>query len=180
MRTRPTCETEKTIPFSAFPAETRAVVVRPARADDLDVLVGFSVAMARETEDYDLPVERVRAGMGALLADPARGRAFVVESDGAIAAALVLTVEWSDWRNGWFWWIQNVYVHPEHRRRGHYRRLHEHVRSLAARDPEVCGLRLYVEHHNGNAQRTYESLGMVDAGYRMYEAALPKPAAGTP
>ncbi len=155
--------------LAAFTPEPRAVTVRPARAEDLDTLVGFSVAMARETEDYDLPVERVRAGMGALLADPARGRAFVVDDDGAIAAALVLTVEWSDWRNGWFWWIQNVYVHPDHRRRGHYRRLHDHVRALAARDPEVCGLRLYVEAGNRNARTTYAAMGMEETHYRLYE-----------
>jgi ribosomal protein S18 acetylase RimI-like enzyme len=155
--------------LASFAPAAPLAAVRPARPGDLDVLVAFSVAMARETEDYDLPVERVRAGMGALLADPARGRAFVVENGGAIAAALVLTVEWSDWRNGWFWWIQNVYVHPEHRRQGHYRRLHEHVRALASRDPEVCGLRLYVETGNDHARRTYAAMGMEETHYRLYE-----------
>ena len=81
----------------------------------------------------------------------------------------MLTLEWSDWRNGMFWWIQSVYVRPEHRRRGHYRRLHEHVRALAARDPGVCGMRLYVEHENRSAQATYRALGMSETAYRLYE-----------
>ena len=143
--------------------------VRAARADDLDVLVEFSVAMAHETEAYELPPDTVRAGMAALLADPSRGRVFVVEDGGAVVAALVLTLEWSDWRNGFFWWIQNVYVVPAHRRRGHYSRMHEHVRALAARDPETCGLRLYVEQDNRAARTTYERLGMRETHYRLYE-----------
>jgi ribosomal protein S18 acetylase RimI-like enzyme len=81
----------------------------------------------------------------------------------------MLTLEWSDWRNGWFWWIQSVYVRPPHRRRGHYRRLHDHVRALAAREPGVCGLRLYVERDNLPARATYERLGMRETAYRMYE-----------
>jgi ribosomal protein S18 acetylase RimI-like enzyme len=93
----------------------------------------------------------------------------VVEDDGRVVATLMLTTEWSDWRNGWFWWIQNVYVHPEHRRRGHYRRLHDQVRALAASEPDVHGLRLYVEHENHGARETYRSLGMLETRYRLYE-----------
>jgi ribosomal protein S18 acetylase RimI-like enzyme len=144
-------------------------IVRAARADEAEILTGFNVAMARETEALGLPVEVVRASVAAFLADPARGRWYVVEEGGAIAAALMLTYEWSDWRGGFFWWIQNVYVAPDHRRRGHYRRLHEHVRALAARDPEVCGLRLYVEHANTGAQETYRALGMEQTHYHIFE-----------
>ncbi len=146
-----------------------AVRVRAARVDDLETLVAFSVAMARETEDHALPPATVTAGLAALLRDPARGRAFVVDDGGRVVAALVLTPEWSDWRNGFFWWIQNVYVDPAHRRRGLYRRLHDHVRAQAAADPGVCGLRLYVERDNQAARRTYEALGMAETAYRLYE-----------
>jgi len=148
-----------------------AYFVRPAKPDDLDALVGFNQAMARETEDLALDVATLRAGVAALLADPARGRWFVIEAGGAVAAALTLTTEWSDWRNGFFWWIQSVYVRPEHRRRGLYRMLHEHVRAAAESDPEVCGLRLYVERENANAQATYRALGMHETHYRLYEQA---------
>jgi ribosomal protein S18 acetylase RimI-like enzyme len=85
----------------------------------------------------------------------------------------MLTYEWSDWRNGDWWWIQSVYVAPEYRRQGVYAALYAHVLAGARANPGVCGLRLYVERDNTGAQRTYEALGMEDAGYRMYEAATP-------
>jgi ribosomal protein S18 acetylase RimI-like enzyme len=153
-------------PVAASTPEPR---IRDARPEDAGVLVDFAVAMAKETEGHLLSPEVVRAGVGSLLADPARGRVVVVEVEGRVVAALMLTLEWSDWRNGWFWWIQSVYVRPEDRRRGHYRRLHDHVRALAAREPDVCGLRVYVERDNLPARATYERLGMRETAYRMYE-----------
>ena len=81
----------------------------------------------------------------------------------------MLTFEWSDWRNGRFWWIQSVYVAPEHRRKGVYTALHEHVRNAARADKECCGLRLYVERENTGAQATYLAMGMVETHYRLYE-----------
>ena len=146
--------------------------IRPATPADRDVLVGFARAMALETERLELDLETVRAGVAALLADPARGRVFVIDVDGAPAATLMITYEWSDWRNGFFWWIQSVYVAPAHRRRGLYRLLHEHVRDLAARTNGVYGLRLYVEHENRNAQATYRRMGMDETHYRLYEQAV--------
>jgi ribosomal protein S18 acetylase RimI-like enzyme len=162
--------------FVAEAAPGEETPVRPAGLRDLDVLVGFALAMARETEDLALDPAVVRPGMAALLEDPARGRMFVVEAEGGIAAALMLTLEWSDWRNGFFWWIQSVYVRPEERRRGHYRRLHDHVVALAAREPDVCGLRLYVERENRAAQATYRALGMDGTPYRMFEQSTRRPA----
>ena len=143
--------------------------VRLAHPGDTDILTAFDRAMARETENRELDLEILRAGTAALLADPERGRVFVVEVNGDVVATLSLTLEWSNWRNGYFWWIQSVYVRPDHRRAGHYRRLHEHVVAQAARDPQVCGVRLYVEHENHPAQRTYRALGMDETGYRIYE-----------
>lgn len=149
-------------------AET-TLSVRAASARDREVLVEFAAAMASETEDKGLDRTLLRAGVDAMLADAARARVFVLEVDGEVVASLMLTLEWSEWRNGWFWWIQSVYVRPSHRRRGLYRRLHEHVRRLAAQQPEVCGLRLYVEHENHAAQSTYRALGMFETDYRLYE-----------
>jgi GNAT superfamily N-acetyltransferase len=143
--------------------------VREAVAEDRDALVEFARAMARETEHRELDLATLRAGVAALLADPARGRVFVVESERRPVATLMLTYEWSDWRNGCFWWIQSVYVAPEHRRRGLYRLLHEHVRTLARETPGVCGLRLYVERDNVTAQQTYRRMGMEETAYRMFE-----------
>jgi GNAT superfamily N-acetyltransferase len=146
--------------------------IRDAVPADRDALVAFAQSMARETEDRELDTATLRAGIAAFLADPARARAFVLECDGRPAATLYLTYEWSDWRNGFFWWIQSVYVAPAERRRGHYRRLHEHVRSLAARAGNVCGIRLYVERENHAAHATYRALGMHETEYRIYEEPL--------
>ncbi|RIK95855.1 MAG: GNAT family N-acetyltransferase [Proteobacteria bacterium] len=148
--------------------------IREARASDHATLVRFAAAMARETEDLALDPATLSAGVTALLADPAKGRVFLLEQDGAPVATLMLTTEWSDWRNGWFWWIQSVYVEPAQRGRGHYRRLHEHVVALAAERPDVYGLRLYVERENAAAQKAYRSLGMHETHYRLFEQATRK------
>ena len=99
--------------------------VRPARPADAERIAAFQVAMARETEDLELAPERVRAGVARALADPGRGRYLVAELGGEVVACLLVTREWSDWRDGWFWWIQSVYTAPAARGRGAYRRLHE-------------------------------------------------------
>jgi GNAT superfamily N-acetyltransferase len=147
--------------------------IRAATVDDAPRLRDWACAMALETEHKRLDPETVDQGIRAVLDQPRRGAYFVAERGGEAAGTLMLTYEWSDWRNGDWWWIQSVYVAPQHRRQGVYASLYAHVLAGARADPAVCGLRLYVERDNANAQRTYESLGMVDAGYRMYEAATP-------
>ena len=143
--------------------------VRPATPADLDVLVDFNAAMALETEDRRLDPDRLRAGVSTALSDPARGAYRVAERDGRVVGALLLTREWSDWRNGWFWWIQSVYVAPDARGRGVYRALHESVLAEARADGKVCGVRLYVEQDNRAAQATYAAVGMRRARYAVYE-----------
>ena len=144
--------------------------VRPATDADAALMVRWAEAMAFETEGKQLDDATVARGIAAGLADPQRARYFIATVAGEPAGTLMLTPEWSDWRDGWWWWIQSVYVAPAHRRKGVYRALYSHVLAQARADSGVCGLRLYVERENTNAQRTYEFLGMVDAGYRMYEA----------
>jgi GNAT superfamily N-acetyltransferase len=151
-----------------------AIVIRNATFEDIERMADWAVAMAWETEQKALDPETVRKGIRAVFDQPGRGAYFIAERDGEAAGTLMLTYEWSDWRNGDWWWIQSVYVAPQHRRQGVYAALYAHVKQAAEQRTDVCGLRLYVEHHNANAQRTYESLGMVDAGYKMYEAALPR------
>jgi GNAT superfamily N-acetyltransferase len=143
--------------------------VRPALREDLDLLAAWAQAMAWETEQKRLDPDVLRRGVATALADPSLGRYFVCERDGAPAGTLMLTTEWSDWRCGHWWWIQSVYVAPEHRRAGVYRALHGHLLGLARARADVCGLRLYVEKQNATAQRTYQSLGMDDAGYLLFE-----------
>jgi ribosomal protein S18 acetylase RimI-like enzyme len=147
--------------------------IREATHQDIELLAGFAEAMAWETERKRLDPARVRRGVAAVIEAPQRGRYLIAELDGQPAAALMLTYEWSDWRAADWWWIQSVYVVPSARRRGLFGQLYRHVLAQAEATPEVCGLRLYVEHDNQIARATYDALGMVDAGYRMLEFALP-------
>ena len=147
--------------------------VRVATPQDAATLAEFNAAMARETESKELLPEVIGAGVRSLLARPASGFYVVAEEDGALAGSLMITREWSDWRNGWFWWIQSVYVRPEARRRGVYRSLYHHVQNLAAADPGVCGFRLYVDRENGAAQQTYGALGMKATRYLVFEELKP-------
>lgn len=148
-------------------------VVRDAVADDRDWLAGCAVALALETEHKQLDPDTVRAGVGAGIADPAKARYFVaVDDDGVPAGTLMLTREWSDWRNGDWWWIQSVYVLTAQRRRGVFAALYRHAQARARDTAGVIGLRLYVERGNDAARRTYVALGMSDAGYDILEAPL--------
>lgn len=144
--------------------------VRSATHSDIEALVQFNQAMAIETEGKALAAQVLEPGIGYLLTHPGEGQYLVALSAAdAIAGALMLTYEWSDWRNGRFWWIQSVYVKPEQRRLGVYRSLHAHARGLARNDPQAVGIRLYVERQNVSAQQTYQVLGMVETDYRLYE-----------
>ena len=139
------------------------ICVRPARLEDLDTLVAFQQAMASETEDRALDETRLRPGLAAVLGDPVRGRYLVAERGGVALACMMLTAEWSEWRNGWFWWIQSVYTSPGARGLGLFRRLYDHVMDEARERGNVCGLRLYVEKENEAAQRVYERVGLIRA-----------------
>jgi GNAT superfamily N-acetyltransferase len=143
--------------------------VREATPADAAVVVEFNRLLAEESEGKQLDPAVLAAGVAAQLADPQKGRYFVAEEGGAILGQLGLTFEWSDWRNGWMWWIQSVYVRPDARRRGVFRALFEHVRQAALNDGQVVGLRLYVERENHGAQMTYERLGMQASGYFVLE-----------
>jgi GNAT superfamily N-acetyltransferase len=147
------------------------VRVREARAGDAALLIDFNAAMALETEGLTLEREILARGVRAALGDAARGFYCVAELDGRPAGCLMITREWSDWRNGWAWWIQSVYVAPHARRRGVYAALHEHVLALARRAGDVVALRLYVERSNLPAQATYVRQGMAASHYLMFEAA---------
>jgi ribosomal protein S18 acetylase RimI-like enzyme len=143
--------------------------IRPAKAGDAAVLAEFNIAMARETEGKRLLPAVVGAGVKRMLAEPALGFYLVAEAGGAVAGSLMVTTEWSDWRNGRFWWIQSVYIRPEWRRRGVFRALYRELGEIAQREPDVCGFRLYVERENATAQATYRSLGMEGTDYLLFE-----------
>ena len=147
--------------------------IRRAILSDSKALAEFNIAMARETEDAELIPEVITAGVEAMINNPQMGFYLVFEDGGEIQASLMVTTEWSDWRNGLFWWIQSVYVKEAYRRQGLYRKLYERVKSLSEAEKHVCGFRLYVEYENLVAQKTYRSLGMAETGYKMYEELKP-------
>ncbi|PSQ86034.1 MAG: GNAT family N-acetyltransferase [Bacteroidetes bacterium QS_3_64_15] len=160
------------------------LTIRRATVDDAETLARFNEAMAEETEDKPLDPDTVRAGVRAVFEKPEQAFYLVAERDESIVGshsestssrvlgALMITTEWSDWRNADFWWIQSVYVRPEARRAGVYTVLHREVRRRARDADGVCGLRLYVERDNAAAQAAYNELGMTESPYRMYEEML--------
>ena len=146
--------------------------IRLATPADAGVLIEFNAAMALETEGKELLPDVIGAGVRSLLGNPAAGFYLLAEQDSAVGS-LMITKEWSDWRNGTFWWIQSVYVRPDFRRQGIYKNLYRHVQELASKDPAVCGFRLYVERENERAQATYSALGMKQTHYLVFEELKP-------
>ncbi len=153
-----------------------SIRIRTARTTDAEIIAHFNTLLAQETEARLLEPERLRRGVECVLADPARGTYWVAEIDAQIVGQLLITSEWSDWRNGFFWWIQSVYVAQCWRGQGVFQSLYSHVRRLASDRAEVCGLRLYVEASNGRAKQTYERIGLARTHYEVYEVDFRRPA----
>jgi GNAT superfamily N-acetyltransferase len=145
------------------------LTIRRATPADLGTIIEFNLRLADESEGKTLDRELLTAGIRAALADPAKGPYFLAEREGEAVGSMQVTTEWSDWRNGWFWWIQGVYVRADARRQGVFRALYEHVLETARNDPTVIGLRLYVERDNHRAQQTYLNLGMGWTSYGVME-----------
>jgi GNAT superfamily N-acetyltransferase len=143
--------------------------VRRAVLADVQVIAEFNWLLAKESEGVLLDRAVLDPGVCAVLEDPAKGLYYLADDGGRILGQIGLTFEYSDWRRGWFWWIQSVYVRPESRRQGVFRSLFDHVHQLAVADPEVIGLRLYVEEENAGALATYERLGLIKTGYLVRE-----------
>ncbi|GGE87256.1 GNAT family N-acetyltransferase [Shewanella carassii] len=145
------------------------MLIRKGTPRDAEALVAFNQAMAQETEGLSLDSDTLSRGVSTLLENPAKGFYLVAEIDGEIAGSLMVTYEWSDWRAADYFWIQSVYIKPEHRRKGIYRALYQEVKALAERQGGAASFRLYVEQENARAQQTYQSLGMSQSHYLMYE-----------
>lgn len=148
------------------------LLIRDARPHDRDAIAAHNAAMGLETEGKTLDRETLAQGVAAALADPTKLRYWVAEHHGDVIGQAGVTLEWSDWRNGWIWWIQSVYVHPDHRRAGVFQRLLDAIRETARDQGNVVALRLYVEEANTRAQAAYHALGLHPAGYLVYEQPL--------
>lgn len=157
------------LPFAGNAQMTLSI--RPAAAADVPALCAWNGAMARETEGLELDAAVLERGVRGVFEQPQRGFYLVAEWNGAAVGGLLVTFEWSDWRNGDYWWIQSVYVVPEARRVGAFRALYAEVERLA-RAARAASLRLYVETANDRAQATYKRLGMHRCHYEMYEQVL--------
>ncbi len=143
--------------------------VRMANKNDWKTISEFNVHIVAETENRRLDYRITSEGVKKLFKKPEYGFYIVAEKDGVIVGSMLIIKEWSDWRNRFFWWIQSVYVKPEFRRQGVYRRMHDFVKKKAEQNPCVCGLRLYVEKNNRKAKETYTSMGMHETDYIIYE-----------
>ncbi len=167
---------EKSIPAprEVFNTHGMNINIRRGKLTDTETIAGYNAALAAETEHLELDRDRLLLGVRVVLDDPSKGfytiaETGAAETGGMVVGQMMITFEWSDWRNGTFWCIQSVYVHPDYRRRGIFSRLHRHVADDARQLGTVCGLRLYVEKANKQAQRTYQRLGMQQAIFDMYE-----------
>jgi GNAT superfamily N-acetyltransferase len=140
-----------------------------ARRSDIPAIVGFNAALARETEHKELPLDILTRGVTRLLDKPEFGQYFVAEVDGKVVGCMMITYEWSDWRDGLIYWLQSVYVRTEYRRRGVFKAMLSAVENKAMTSPDVCGLRLYVERENAPAQATYEKHGLGPTPYQVME-----------
>ena len=149
-----------------------SIAVGRATTEDVAAIAQFNIAMAAETEDLALDPQTVHAGVAAVVSDDRRGFYLVARSGGKAVGSLMITYEWSDWRNGNLWWIQSVYVAPSARKQGIFRLLYDNVISLAKQSGDAAGVRLYVEKDNRGAQAVYRKLGMSETAYRVFEIIL--------
>ena len=146
-----------------------AIVIRKAEISDITTLVDFMLKMAKETEDLNLDASVLEAGIAGGLKDTKKAEYFIAENNGNSIGSLMITKEWSDWRNAWVLWIQSVYTVEKYRNKGVYRSLYNHIQQLVKKEENYCGIRLYVDNTNVVAQRVYSKLGMNGEHYTLYE-----------
>lgn len=145
------------------------MIIREAKKEDAPSIATFQLAMALETEDLQLDKPTVDLGVAKVFDDPSKGTYYLAEKKGQVIASLLTTFEWSDWRNGTVLWIQSVYVVPEERRNGVYKKMYQHIQQLVEQNSKLKGIRLYVDQTNTHAQQVYQKLGMTAEHYQLFE-----------
>jgi len=143
-------------------------MIRKAEIDDAAIIAEFNSLMALETEGLQLDAETVLAGVKQAI-DGNKATYYLYEKADKIVGQAMITREWSDWRNGFFWWLQSVYVHENYRRQGIFRSLYQYIKKLSEENEDICGIRLYVDINNKKAQSTYQMMGMQETDYKLYE-----------
>ena len=143
--------------------------VSKAQKSDIPAIIQFNINMAMETENKKLDKQTVTRGVNKVFSSPSLGYYIIVKDSSGILGCLMITYEWSDWRNGLFWWIQSVYVKKEYRRKGVFRKMYNFIHEKAISDTTCTGIRLYVENNNSVAQNVYNNLGMVETHYKLFE-----------
>ena len=145
------------------------ISIREGTISDATLISNFQQHMALETESKNLDKYTVLKGVEKVLASSDRGFYIIAEVASKVIGSLMVTFEWSDWRNGWFFWIQSVFVEQSYRRQGIYRLMHNEVINRCKESKDCCGIRLYVERDNINAQKVYKNLGMHETDYYLFE-----------
>jgi L-amino acid N-acyltransferase YncA len=145
------------------------MIIREATTKDIPHLLDFQLKMALETENITLEISSLTQGVNKLFKDPTKGRYYVAEENNEVMGCLMTTYEWSDWRNGTVIWIQSVYIATSHRGKGVYKTMYEHIQKMVSDDPDLRGIRLYVDKTNRAAQQVYTNLKMNGDHYQVFE-----------
>ncbi len=145
--------------------------IRLATFKDAKIICENNIKMAYESEYIHLSKELVLSAVETLLCDKNKGFYLVAEQDNEIIGQLMITFEWSDWRNATIWWIQSVYITPHHRKKGVFNSLYIEVKNLAEKK-NVKLLRLYVHERNASAINVYEKIGMKKKAYVIFETTI--------
>lgn len=143
--------------------------IHKARQKDIPYIVDFQQKMAFETEGLKLDNQKLIKGVSKVFDNPAKGFYLIVEVEGKPIASVLLTPEWSDWRNSTFLWIQSLYVMPNFRKLGVFRQIYSYVKSMVDSSAEYAGIKLYVDEHNIIAQKAYSQVGMQHSHYHLFE-----------
>jgi ribosomal protein S18 acetylase RimI-like enzyme len=143
--------------------------IRKAVLEDLEILVDFQYKMALESENLELDRVVLTEGVKNAVIDPNKASVYVAQENGTIIGSLMITLEWSDWRNGWVWWIQSLYVLPEYRQKGVFKQMYNYLQEVVKGRDDVKGIRLYVDQSNFRAQKVYQAIGMCGEHYTTYE-----------
>jgi len=144
-------------------------IIETAREEHIEILIDFQLRLAFESEGVTLDADTLRSGMQAMFADPSKGVYYIAREEKEIVGCHMITYEWSDWRNGMVWWLQSVYVRESHRKKGIFKKMYDNVITIIKNDPDLIGLRLYVDKSNERAMNVYAAMGMDGSHYTVYE-----------